>query len=361
MTIKSLREDFNPYPLLLTLLALLTGIEGGLLAFVLISQTTDFLILFGICLLLSASVLGLLYRFRLNDKVIFRLPRRKQSSSSKEIQLLDNNIVGPYSSSSTMPSRQLSMRRAKASLEEGGIAWLEWGVLLLVFLVYTRFSDILIHSHGLPSVAQPLVLFLLLAIFLQGQFSSSKKKGMRSNWVGPTILLATYGIVRSLSLFYAAEFEPAQEALSDYLKDAIIAVIIVILLQTGATLRRVIWALLAAGIFLGTISVIQYTTGSFYYSFFGFGKSQVQHIIGRTRIFALVGRLESQTFMRRSFCRWCHLPLSVCGMNVASLSDSWLLGRWRFVPWRLFSPFPEGHWLGFWQWAASLSWCVAQV
>lgn len=282
MTIKPLREDFNPYPLLLALLALLTGIEGGLLTFMLVNQATDLLIIFAICLLFSFLVLGLLYRLRINDSVIFHLPRRKRVSSGQGIQQAGNSIYGVH--------------EAKACPKERGIGWLEWGLLLLVFLVYTRFSDVLIHSHGLPSITQPLVILLLLAIFLQKQWRRSKKKGIHPKWLAPTILLVTYGIVRSLSLFYAAEFEPAQEALSDYLKDSIIAVIIVILLQTGATLRRVIWALLAAGIFLGTISVIQYLTGAFHYSFLGFGKAQVQHIIGQTEDFRIGGPLGEPNF-----------------------------------------------------------------
>jgi hypothetical protein len=49
-------------------------------------------------------------------------------------------------------------------------------------------------------------------------------------------------------------------SLSNYVKDALIALVVVALLKKPEQLRHVIRTLLVVGIFLGTISVHQYLT-----------------------------------------------------------------------------------------------------
>lgn len=159
-----------------------------------------------------------------------------------------------------------------------------WGLAALAFITYTRFSDVLIRNYGLPSIAEPLVGLLLLAII--GRWVSGHRS---EDWVAPALLLASIGVVRFASLLYAADVGGAQAALEDFIKDAIIAVILIILLERGATLRRVVWALIAAGIFMGTISVHQYLTGSFDNSYMGFGVAGVMNIVGSQNDYRAAG------------------------------------------------------------------------
>ncbi|MBA3534340.1 MAG: O-antigen ligase family protein [Ardenticatenales bacterium] len=174
----------------------------------------------------------------------------------------------------------------------GTIVQAEVGLLSLVFMTYTRFSDILVHYHGAPSTAKLFVALLVGSIVLRWIFYGQQPKG----WQLSTTLIVIYGLVGFSSLIYAADYWRAQEAVSDYVKDGLIVIIITILLQRADTLRRVIWSLLATGIFMGTISAYQYLTSSFDNNFWGFGQAAVMHIIGESNDFRISGPVGDPNF-----------------------------------------------------------------
>lgn len=172
------------------------------------------------------------------------------------------------------------------------LARLEWGLALLIFLAYTRSSDVAVHFHGAPSILQPFLLMLLVGVFIRWHSKGERPSG----WSQPLVLLALYGLVRFASLIYAADFMRAQGALIIYLKDCIIAVIIVMLLQRRTTLHKTIWALLAAGAFMCTITVIQYVTNTFYNNYFGFADASVQHLLGNAGGYRIAGPIGDPNF-----------------------------------------------------------------
>ncbi|MGB0387045.1 MAG: O-antigen ligase family protein [Ardenticatenaceae bacterium] len=289
MVIKFSSYKVNSYSLLLGLLALLSGIIIGLITAIFSGYSSNLVVLLSLCAFLSVLVSGLLYRFRLQDSEALRV--HTQTQLSKARQSTTALIPAPAGARSFHIPQLWSIEALEVKAD-----WLEKGLLLLIFMTYTRFSDVLVHTHGLPSTAQPLVLLLLMLIFFRWATGKYKQAPFRSAWLRASILLASYGLVRFVSLLYAADFAPAQEALLDYVKDAIIAIIVVIVLRRGASLRRVIWALLAAGTFIGTISVIQYMSGAFYYDYLGFGTANVQHIIGKTEDFRISGSIGEPNF-----------------------------------------------------------------
>lgn len=172
------------------------------------------------------------------------------------------------------------------------VARVEWGLLVLVFITYTRFSDIAIKYHGAPSTAKSFIFLLLFAIFLRWAAYGEKPQG----WVRPALHMALYGLVGYLSILYAADPQRTYNASMDYLKDAIIVVIVAILLQRGRMLRQVMWALLAAGIFMGTITVIQYLTGTFTNNYAGFAQSPIEHLVGETSGHRVSGPIGDPNF-----------------------------------------------------------------
>jgi putative inorganic carbon (hco3(-)) transporter len=169
---------------------------------------------------------------------------------------------------------------------------LDWGLLVLVFITYTRFSDVAIRYHGAPSTAKLFVFLLLIGIFIRWVFYRERPEG----WVPVTILMGAYGLVGLLSIFYATDTVRVQDASIDFAKDALIAISVTILLHRMELLRRVIWAFLAAGIFLGTISVIQYFTGTFDNIYWGFAQTNVMHIFGSTQGARITGPLGDPNF-----------------------------------------------------------------
>lgn len=149
-------------------------------------------------------------------------------------------------------------------------ARVEWGLLALVFMTYINLSDVLIKHYGLPSTAQPFIGLLLMAILVRWLFHGERPAGLGR----PALLLGICGLVRLGTLFYAADPARTLAGLDDYFKDATVALIIFVVLQRATTLRRVIWMLLAAGMFMGTITVYQQLTGTFENLYWGFGTTK---------------------------------------------------------------------------------------
>ena len=47
------------------------------------------------------------------------------------------------------------------------VASVEWGLVVLVFITYTRLSDIAVHFHNAPSIAKSFIVLLVIAIFIR--------------------------------------------------------------------------------------------------------------------------------------------------------------------------------------------------
>lgn len=168
----------------------------------------------------------------------------------------------------------------------------EFGLLLFLFVTYTRFSDLAIHLYSAPSLAKFFVGVLIVAILIRWALLGERPEG----WQVPAFLLALYGFIGFLSLVYAHDSASVLETLSNYVKDALIALVIVILLKRGPAFRRVIWTLLAIGIFLGALSVFQYVTGTFSNNYGGFAKAELHAIAGSTSGYRLTGPIGDANF-----------------------------------------------------------------
>jgi putative inorganic carbon (hco3(-)) transporter len=169
---------------------------------------------------------------------------------------------------------------------------LELGLMALVFMTYTRFSDVMIQFHGAPSLLQPFIGLLLMLILFRWLYFREHRIG----WEIPLVLLGGYGSVLFLSMFHAADTTVVMDALEDFIKDGMIMILVILLLQRVTTLRWVIWALLAAGIFLGTISVYQQFTGTFQENYWGFGQATLEQIVGETHEYRITGPIGDPNF-----------------------------------------------------------------
>ena len=161
----------------------------------------------------------------------------------------------------------------------------DWGVLILIFITYTRFSDNLIDYYGLPSVARAYISFLVLVIAIRWISFKEIPKG----WEKAIWPILAYGVISFTSSLAKGNFELAQTALLDYVKDAIIAIIITILLRDSSTFKKTMWLLLIVGIFLGGISVYQYVSQDFTNPIGGFGQTDFKNIVGKEKDFRVSG------------------------------------------------------------------------
>jgi putative inorganic carbon (hco3(-)) transporter len=172
------------------------------------------------------------------------------------------------------------------------IASVEFGLLLLVFITYTRFSDIAVHDYNAPSVAKSFIVVLLIGIFIRWVISREQPRGL----LLPTVLVVAYGLVGFTSLLYAPDQQAVTDSLSNYVKDALIALVVVALLKKPIQFKSVIYTLLLIGIFIGTISVHQYVTGSFTNRYGGFAVAEYMNIIGETNGYRLSGPVGDPNF-----------------------------------------------------------------
>lgn len=150
------------------------------------------------------------------------------------------------------------------------------GLFIFVFVIYTNLSSVLIATYSCPSIATAIVvlmggLILTRLILYKDEYSG---------WATPTILLGLYAITGSLSLLYAKDFMLAMNNLMAYLKNAVIVIIIILLVNRPKSLRTAVWALLSAGIFMGSISVYQQLTGTFNNLYGGFAQVRLESTVG---------------------------------------------------------------------------------
>jgi len=174
----------------------------------------------------------------------------------------------------------------------GTVFSVELGLFALVFLTYTRLSDIAVHMHNAPSIAKFFVALLVVAILIRWAIFQESPRG----WVRPAVLLGLYGLVGVASIISANDPARVWETITDYVKDAIIALVVVILLQRGESFRRVIWVLLIVGIFLGTLSAYQAFTRNFEQSFWGFAQAKLMQIVGEANDYRIGGPIGDPNF-----------------------------------------------------------------
>jgi O-antigen ligase len=172
------------------------------------------------------------------------------------------------------------------------VASVEFGLLLLVFITYTRFSDVAVHNYDAPSIAKSFIVLLLIAIFIRWAISNDRPRGL----LLPILMVAAYGLVGFSSLLYAPYKDLVLLSLSNYVKDALIAVVVVALLRRPEQFRHVLYTLLVIGIFIGSFSVHQYLTRNFGNDYGGFAVARYMNIVGGTNDYRLTGPVGDPNF-----------------------------------------------------------------
>lgn len=152
----------------------------------------------------------------------------------------------------------------------------DWGLYALTFATYLSLSEVAVNDHGAPSLAKFLVLGLLATVmvrwFLYGDRPTPD--------AGPLVAMGAVWLAAAVTVPFAANADAALDTLNRLTRDMAIGVLVLLVLVQPVMLRRVGWALIAAGAILGTISTHQYLTGSFDNSYFGFGKTELMQIVG---------------------------------------------------------------------------------
>ncbi|GAB4535851.1 MAG: hypothetical protein Fur0018_26340 [Anaerolineales bacterium] len=201
-------------------------------------------------------------------------------------------VIGVAASQGTLGAVVIAVLLAGGALALSAFSSPVLGLLALIVITYLRLSDILVHYHHLPSIAKPLVALLLGLVIMRWALYREEPVG----WPLPLALISAYAIVILLSLFFAANFNTAIGAVSDFIKDGIITVLVVMLFQKPEDFRKATWALLFVGIYLGTLSVYQYLTGDFGNVYGGFAQAPVLNIVGESNQARIAGPIGDPNF-----------------------------------------------------------------
>ena len=141
------------------------------------------------------------------------------------------------------------------------------GLVAFIIITITQLSNVGIKYHGFPSMAQPLAGLLLLLILVRISLYGERPLG----WVRAGPILVIYTLVWFTSLLYAGDYQIANTTFVSFAKDMLGAVIVIFFIQQPSSLKGAIWALILAGLFMASVSVFQYLTGTFSNNYFGFG------------------------------------------------------------------------------------------
>ena len=143
----------------------------------------------------------------------------------------------------------------------------DWGLAAFIFITYSQLSNVLIKFHDLPSIGQPMAGLLLLAVGMRLIYH----REWPARWGNTILVIGLYLLAIYVSIFVADDFSVAFSAFLGFCKDILGGVLVFFLIRRAQSFRAAIWTLIAVGLFMGSISVIQYLTGTFGNEYGGFG------------------------------------------------------------------------------------------
>jgi O-antigen ligase len=168
----------------------------------------------------------------------------------------------------------------------------EWGLLGLIAILITNFSEIGVRFYHIPSLLQIFTPILALIIFYRSLFS----KQYKFVWDPLFYWLAVYVGFLFLSSIWAMNPDLSDEVSFEYLKCLLFTFVVVNLAQSKTSLRQISWTLVLSGAFLATISVYQVMTSSYGFEFGGFGHIKQARIYGSVDDPRICGPLSDPNF-----------------------------------------------------------------
>jgi putative inorganic carbon (HCO3(-)) transporter len=144
----------------------------------------------------------------------------------------------------------------------------ELGLAAFIFIILIQLTPVINKYYpGLPSPAIPLLGMLVFLILWRIVIYGDRPEG----WKRASVILVVMAFWL-LSVLVADDSVLALTKFQKFTENAILALVIVFFIQRPSSLRNVVWALLAAGLLMATISVFQNLTSTFDNNYWGFGE-----------------------------------------------------------------------------------------
>ncbi len=146
--------------------------------------------------------------------------------------------------------------------------WVDLIPCVVAFALYTNAAVVGVRFHSVPYIIAASYLLLLLV-----PIGRDILRG-KSLVVTPTLIsIFAFFFVSLIGVFVAVRPETAVKAIQELALEGILVYIFFInAIRTPAVLKTVVWALIGAGVFMGTLVAIQQFTGVQENQFFGFAQ-----------------------------------------------------------------------------------------
>jgi putative inorganic carbon (HCO3(-)) transporter len=154
-----------------------------------------------------------------------------------------------------------------------------FGLMALVILIFAQIQRVFTEFLNLPGPGQPLVGFLILVVAIRILLFNERSQ----SWLRNTFILGVYLIFLVLSVTAAQEAEPAITELIDLTQNILIASLVIYIVRESSSLKGAIWAIIIAGLLMGSISVYQNLTNTYNNDYWGLGGSEYSGYVERPR------------------------------------------------------------------------------
>lgn len=168
----------------------------------------------------------------------------------------------------------------------GGIAlvWVilkpDLGITMILIVLFAQVQRAFVEVNGWPGPGRPLVVFLLGVVAIRFFLFNERPV----TWLNNSFLIGIYALSLLVSVVMADHVDVAFVEFQDVVQNLLIASIILFVVQKSPSLKKSIWAVIFAGIFMASISVYQNLTQTFDNTYFGFGGWEYSGYVGRPRM-----------------------------------------------------------------------------
>ena len=155
------------------------------------------------------------------------------------------------------------------------LLWPEAATLLMVFLLYANIPAVASQHHGVPRILAGA--FILLLIIPLGRIALVRREPLKADRTFGGMLLFL-GVLLIASLRARGLGFAMDRILTFAVEGLLLYWLVINVVRTLATLRRVVWSILAAGALLGGLTAYQEATGSFDQQFGGLAQRNYEYL-----------------------------------------------------------------------------------
>jgi putative inorganic carbon (HCO3(-)) transporter len=166
------------------------------------------------------------------------------------------------------------------------------GLPLLVLIVFSNASDLLTRAIGTPSLLQPIIAILAIAVW----FARKRLQPSQPIFTLLTLLLALYCILVFASTTWAKDLALADERVSEIVKSFAIYLLVAMLAASWSSLRQGLAAAVVTASALAMLSLFQIATAQYDNDFAGFAAVESGNIYSSVSGLRIAGPLHDPNF-----------------------------------------------------------------